>query len=662
MTTREWTCAVAFALGTFLAGPVSGQPLTSTLTEEIRIANPIANSFGFGRALAIDGDTMVIAAPQLAGNGIQRGVVNIYGRGAAGWVLQQTLTRSVGVGFGDQVAVSGDTLVVTTEYNGQQSLNRVPAVYVRASGVWTQQADLTHGDPFIGGERVAVAGDVVVVGTRGQGVYAFVRTGTSWAPPQRLRAESSTAAPFALDGNALLIGEPSETVAGQAGQGVAHLYLRDGAAWTEQAMLTLPDGRAGDAFGRNLAMHGDTALIIGRQRVWPFRRVSGQWTQGTAFDLPQLPSSFGSVRAGTVTLHGDTAVVIHATSTPYVVSYLFRRIGASWYKIAPIHPASSSYTPADIEVGDDRVFVGFSQFGNTSPYPDSLTAFPGQVFVYRVPNGLPPAAPVLTGSATSGSVSLSWTPGAGEPATSYVLEAGSSSRMSDVFNANIGPGLQLTATAPRGAYYIRVRGVNAMGPGDPSNELELGVGIALPPAAPTNLVATVTGTTASFTWSRSTSAAVTDYVVWAGSTPSVSPPLVTLPVGLATSYVATAVPPGTYYVFVQARNGLSASSASNVVTVTVAGQPPPGVPTLNTPVVSGSTVTLSWTAGSGGSPTGYTMTASISPGGAPIAVAPLTGSSASFADVPSGTYYVRLTASNGAGTSAPSAEVVVVVP
>jgi PKD repeat protein len=40
---------------------------------------------------------------------------------------------------------------------------------------------------------------------------------------------------------------------------------------------------------------------------------------------------------------------------------------------------------------------------------------------------------------------------------------------------------------------------------------------------------------------------------------------------------------------------------------------------------------------------------------------PLTGTSASFADVPSGTYYLTLTASNSAGTSSSSTPVTVVV-
>jgi hypothetical protein len=88
----------------------------------------------------------------------------------------------------------------------------------------------------------------------------------------------------------------------------------------------------------------------------------------------------------------------------------------------------------------------------------------------------------------------------------------------------------------------------------------------------------------------------------------------------------------------------------------------PGAPTLNPPVVTGSTVALSWTAGSGGTPTGYTVIATATPNGAPIASVGLTGTSALFPNVPPGTYYLRLTASNAAGASAPSPQVTVTMP
>jgi hypothetical protein len=205
---------------------------------------------------------------------------------------------------------------------------------------------------------------------------------------------------------------------------------------------------------------------------------------------------------------------------------------------------------------------------------------------------------------------------------------------------------------------------NAAGTGPESPPLTVTVPqLPLPPGAPQGLTAAVSGTTVSFTWnSPTTGGPFTDYVLWAGLTPSVSPPLTTLPVGSGTSYAVSAVPPGTYYVFVQARTAFTASAASNVVTVTVAGAVLPGAPTLHEPTVNGSTVNLSWTPGSGGSPTHYTLTARQDPNGPPLVVVPLTGSSTSFADVPPGTYYLTLTASNAAGTSPASPTVVLIVP
>ena len=76
----------------------------------------------------------------------------------------------------------------------------------------------------------------------------------------------------------------------------------------------------------------------------------------------------------------------------------------------------------------------------------------------------------------------------------------------------------------------------------------------------------------------------------------------------------------------------------------------------------GSRVALSWTAGAGGTPTHYTLMACVTPDGAPVQTVRLTGAAISFPDVPAGTYYLRLTASNAAGVSPPSAPVTLTVP
>ncbi len=97
------------------------------------------------------------------------------------------------------------------------------------------------------------------------------------------------------------------------------------------------------------------------------------------------------------------------------------------------------------------------------------------------------------------------------------------------------------------------------------------------------------------------------------------------------------------------------------MTITVAAPAAPGAPTLNAPTVTGNTVGLSWTPGGGGAPTSYVLTA-LTAGGVVLGSAPLSGSSASFPGVPSGSYLLRLVAVNSVGPSAASNTVTLIVP
>jgi hypothetical protein len=86
----------------------------------------------------------------------------------------------------------------------------------------------------------------------------------------------------------------------------------------------------------------------------------------------------------------------------------------------------------------------------------------------------------------------------------------------------------------------------------------------------------------------------------------------------------------------------------------------PGAPSNLTNSVSGTTVTLNWSAASG-SVTSYLVEASVVPGGATVASLPVTATSLTVPNVPLGTYFVRVRALNGGAQSAPSNEVTVAV-
>jgi hypothetical protein len=109
-------------------------------------------------------------------------------------------------------------------------------------------------------------------------------------------------------------------------------------------------------------------------------------------------------------------------------------------------------------------------------------------------------------------------------------------------------------------------------------DVELGPGfaprasmvVAFVPASPGTLAAQVSGSVVSLSWSAGgPPAAVTRYVLEVGSAPGLNDIFTGLDVGLQTSFAASGVPPGRYYVRVRARNYTGVSAPSNEVVVQV---------------------------------------------------------------------------------------------
>jgi hypothetical protein len=181
-----------------------------------------------------------------------------------------------------------------------------------------------------------------------------------------------------------------------------------------------------------------------------------------------------------------------------------------------------------------------------------------------------------------------------------------------------------------------------------------------PPATPTALNATVSGSTVTISWTPASSgAAATAFQLQAGSAAGASDYGVATVGG--TSLVVPGAPNGTYYLRILALNaqGASAPTTDRVVTV---GPALPGVPqNLTASVGAGGIATIAWQAPpSGGTATSYLVMAGHSLGSSVYQVqvggTPVSGA------VPSGTYYLRVAALNGAGAGPPSSEIVLVVP
>jgi predicted phage tail protein len=169
-------------------------------------------------------------------------------------------------------------------------------------------------------------------------------------------------------------------------------------------------------------------------------------------------------------------------------------------------------------------------------------------------------------------------------------------------------------------------------------------------------------------WSAPGNGGVPDtYVIEAGST-SGGADLANFSAGTtATTFSASNVRAGTYYVRVRAGNAVGTGAPSNEVTIVVGGggcSVAPGAPS-NLAVVSGSggTVVLGWTAADG-TPASYIVEAGSGPGGTNLTNSDLGSAATSLTatGLARGGYFVRIRARNQCGVSPASNEVIVNVP
>ncbi len=183
------------------------------------------------------------------------GAVYVFARNAGDWTQQAYVKASNSQSddlFGRAVAIDGDTLVVganregssATGVDGDESDNSASgsgAVYVftRVAGAWSQQAYVKASNSQVGDEfggAVAVDGDTLVVGARfeassatGVGgdesdnsetesgaVYVFTRSAGVWSQQAYVKASNTGSfdqfgVPLALDGDTLVVGAVTES-------------------------------------------------------------------------------------------------------------------------------------------------------------------------------------------------------------------------------------------------------------------------------------------------------------------------------------------------------------------------------------------------------------------------------------------------------------------
>ncbi|RZK23973.1 MAG: hypothetical protein EOO63_17395, partial [Hymenobacter sp.] len=195
------------------------------------ITNPSATAGGFGYSIAKSGSTVIVGCTY---NGTQNHPVFVFQQPAVPtqpWTLAATLLptgANIGYDFGDAIAIEGDNIVVGAP-NAVAAITQSQAAvyfYHRTAGVWSLTQTQSYPRFSLVGNGVAVHGKYAVLcGDAGIGVTSFnvqvyEQVGTTWQLKQTLLNPDNAAYGYgravALNAGVLLLASPSSGANNQA--------------------------------------------------------------------------------------------------------------------------------------------------------------------------------------------------------------------------------------------------------------------------------------------------------------------------------------------------------------------------------------------------------------------------------------------------------------
>lgn len=319
---------------------------------------------GFGSSVAVWGNRVVVAATKTEHALSGDDAVYIYERGGAGWTLQARLTApepNLGLGFGTDVAISGDTVIIGAASTIGRGVDGRCYIFRRIGGNWLREATLNILElTSTFGHAVALDGNIAVIGApkedvsaaRNGRVFVFERVGTQWVrrgePVIQQTGNLSRILDFgadvAISGATIVVGAPSSERNGSP-TGASFAFVRTGDQWIQQSIpLFDPAGTSGDYSGGAVAVLGDLALvgapqdnangILGAGSALLFQRTGTAWNH---IAQPFLPDAGSDDEFGTAVALANGLAIVGAPrsrsygGTPQVGKvYTFGVVQSSW--------------------------------------------------------------------------------------------------------------------------------------------------------------------------------------------------------------------------------------------------------------------------------------------------------------------------------------------
>ncbi len=362
--------------------------------------------------------------------------------------------------FGSAVSIAGNVAVVgARDADGEGSEEeRSGAAYVfewASPSGWRQTAYLhaqnrRKSDDF--GGSVAVCGDTIVIGARGEdtgldgdeahsagAAFVFTRENDTWVRTAVLKAANAQRSDLfgtsvAISGNTIVVGALFEggerdgvSIPGESAitdSGAAYVFTRDATGWTQQAYLKASNAEDGDHFGSAVAIDGGTIVVgapeedgasmndgaepdsstdLNSGAAYVFEKRDGEWLEQAYLKAPNPArrDDFG----GSLAISNQTIVVgarhrnvsLHEGSPPAEetgAAFVFRHDQGGWALEAELIASNAQEEDTfgwSVAIDGDRIAVGAPlEDGRFPPRGDdsNLPANPGAAYVFQRIEGL----------------------------------------------------------------------------------------------------------------------------------------------------------------------------------------------------------------------------------------------------------------------------------
>ena len=321
---------------------------------------------GFGTALDVQGDVLVVGAPK-ADEG--RGAAYIFVREGAAWTFWERLgapNAMPGDEFGASITIGADAQSGLIGAPGRGASGTVFAYVGGAAGL--TPVELTGSDAPANarfGAALSLEGNLALVGAPGPFAlsqfatptppqagtgYVFRRAATSWEEVARLTHAGGAVAGLSallLNGEAYL-GSP---LGNQARGGVFRFAPDAGGTWSQTEMIAAPSPAPAAFFGYSLARAGER-LVVGAPGTNAFgggahvfsAGEDGAWSEEAALQAGTrgLMGFMGNAVTG-----GDDLAVVGAPGSEFFegIGFIFERdASGAWGEAVPFHETASGMT------------------------------------------------------------------------------------------------------------------------------------------------------------------------------------------------------------------------------------------------------------------------------------------------------------------------------